>query len=96
MLINNYMNTINYNEMDLKRVTLKFLQKLMEKDVAFRPNATEALEDEVFCIADSNFNVDTDFIFDKHFSNGPSELDPYRPKTKCDLDKMYKCSYFLT
>lgn len=75
MLINNYICAINFAEIEMRKSSLTFAAKLLEKNVAFRPSAKEALEDDIFCIADSHVNVDTDFLEEKHIGGERETLE---------------------
>lgn len=75
MLINNYICSINYTELDLKKHAFKLLVKMLDKDPNNRPSAKEGLEDDVFCIADSAINIDLDFLDDKFTKTGRSDMD---------------------
>ena len=76
MLLNNYSCAINYSEYELKKTVQKFLMRLLDKDyVEARPSAKEALEDDVFCLADSAVNVNMDFMDGKYLRSDKSEFD---------------------
>lgn len=65
MLINNYICSINFEELELRKPARDFLMKLLSKDPSSRPSAKEALEDDLFCVAYSSVNVDLDILEDK-------------------------------
>lgn len=75
MLINNYICAINFAEIDMRKSTLNFAAKLLDKNVAARPSAKEALEDDIFCIADSQLNVDINFLEEKHIGGERETLE---------------------
>lgn len=60
------MASVNYLHSNLSKNGQKFAMKLLSKDINYRPNSQEALEDEIFCSNESGINVGTDFIETKY------------------------------
>jgi len=95
MLINNYICSINYTEMDLKKQSYKLLTKMLDKDQANRPSARGALEDDVFCISESAIQLDLDFLDNKFVDAARSEVYTRRTKTKGELEDMFRIRKYL-
>lgn len=90
MLLNNYMCNINYQEIECKKNTQEFMKKLLEKDPNRRPTSKMVLEDDIFCCAESNIQLDVEFLTDKHLNPQKAEFEPYNRITKIQIDSMFR------
>jgi serine/threonine protein kinase len=90
MLLNNYMCNINYQEIECKKTTQDFMKRLLEKDPNRRPSAKLVLEDDIFCSAESNIQLDLEFLTDKHLNPQKAEFEPYNRITKIQIDSMFR------
>lgn len=71
MLINNYICSINFTDIELSKQGQKFASSLLCKEVAKRPDAKRALEDDVFCVCESSIGVDLILVDQKYSGQGP-------------------------
>lgn len=98
--MNNYVCNLNYSEFDISKSAQEFLQRLIVKDVDLRPNAKEALEDDIFCVVESALNMDTEFLDEKYVTKRGNEItagaNSHRNKTKTELEALTRCNLPFT
>lgn len=75
MLINNYICAINFTDIELGKNGQRFCSLLLSKDVSKRPNAKQALEDDIFCLCESSIGVDLG-VLDNRFVNSGGDTEP--------------------
>ena len=76
MLINNYMCSINFTDIELDKQAQKFCASLLSKDVPKRPSAKLALENDIFCVCESSIGVILDFIDGRYVTKGGPDTEP--------------------